>query len=31
MEHLKLGVAIFAEVGGDPAEPRPEIWKLVEW
>lgn len=31
MEHLKLGVAIFAEVGGDPADLRPEIWKLVEW
>ncbi|HYT26907.1 MAG TPA: tetratricopeptide repeat protein, partial [Actinomycetota bacterium] len=30
MAHVKLGVAIFAEVGdADPFQP--EIWKLVEW
>jgi tetratricopeptide (TPR) repeat protein len=31
MEHLKLAVSIFAEVGGQPDELQPEIWKLVEW
>ena len=31
MEHLKRGVAIFAEVGGASGRARPEIWKLVEW
>jgi ATP/maltotriose-dependent transcriptional regulator MalT len=31
MAHLKLAVAIFAEVGGRPGDLEPEIWKLVEW
>lgn len=31
MEHLKRAVAIFAEVGGQPDELQPEIWKLIEW
>ena len=31
MEHLKRAVAIFAEIGGQPDELRPEIWKLIEW
>ena len=31
MEHLKVAVAIFADVGGQPGELEPEIWKLVEW
>ena len=31
MEHLKRAVAIFADVAGEPDEPEPEIWKLVEW
>jgi DNA-binding SARP family transcriptional activator/tetratricopeptide (TPR) repeat protein len=31
MEHLKLAVAIFADIGGRPGVPEPEIWKLVEW
>ena len=31
IEHLKRAVAIFAEVGGQPGELEPEIWKLVEW
>ena len=31
MAHLKLAVAIFAEVGGHPGDLEPEIWKLVEW
>lgn len=30
MAHLKLAVAIFAEVG-EPGEMEPAIWKLVEW
>ena len=30
MRHLKLAVAIFAEVGLE-GEPRPEVWKLVRW
>ncbi len=30
MRHLKLAVAIFAEVGVE-GEPRPEVWKLVRW
>lgn len=29
-EHLRRAVGIFAEIGADD-EPRPEIWKLVEW
>jgi hypothetical protein len=31
MEHLKRAVTIFAEIGGQPEELRPEVWKLVEW
>lgn len=31
MEHLKRAVAIFADIGGQPDELRPEIWKLIEW
>jgi tetratricopeptide (TPR) repeat protein len=31
MDHLRRAVALFAEVGGRPAEPEPEIWKLVDW
>ena len=31
MVHLKRAVAIFAEVGGQPGELRPEIWQLIEW
>ncbi len=31
MAHLKRAVAIFAEVGGNPGELEPEIWKLVAW
>ena len=31
MDHLKRAVAIFAEVGGQPGELEPEIWKLIEW
>lgn len=31
MEHLKRAVAIFSDVAGEPDEPEPEIWKLVEW
>jgi tetratricopeptide (TPR) repeat protein len=31
MEHLKAAVAIFADVGGQPGELEPEIWKLAEW
>lgn len=31
MEHLKVAVSIFADVGGQPGELEPEIWKLVEW
>jgi hypothetical protein len=30
MAHLKRAVAIFAEIG-QRDDPRPEIWKLVEW
>jgi hypothetical protein len=30
MGHLKQAVTIFAEIG-EPDDPRPEIWKLVEW
>jgi hypothetical protein len=31
MVHLKLAVALFAEIGGRPGDLQPEIWKLVEW
>ena len=31
MIHLKRAVALFAEVGGRPGAPEPEIWKLVAW
>jgi predicted ATPase/DNA-binding SARP family transcriptional activator len=31
MEQLKKAVVIFAEIGGQTAEPLPEIWKLTEW
>ncbi len=31
MVHLKLAVALFAEIGGRPGELQPEVWKLVEW
>ncbi|HEY3523512.1 MAG TPA: BTAD domain-containing putative transcriptional regulator [Candidatus Limnocylindrales bacterium] len=31
MEHLKRAVATFADIGGRPGVPEPEIWKLVEW
>lgn len=31
MEELKRAVAIFAEVGGHEDEPRPGVWRLVEW
>jgi tetratricopeptide (TPR) repeat protein len=31
MEHLKLAVAIFAEVGDGAGGMQPEVWKLVEW
>ena len=27
-DHLRLAVAAFAEVGGDPADPDPGIWML---
>lgn len=30
MAHLKRAVAIFAEIG-ERDDPRPEVWKLVEW
>ncbi len=31
MDHLKRAVALFADIAGEPDEPEPEIWKLVEW
>lgn len=31
MGHLKLAVAIFAEIGSKESTMQPEIWKLVEW
>jgi DNA-binding SARP family transcriptional activator/tetratricopeptide (TPR) repeat protein len=31
MAHLKRAVTLFAEVGGQPGELEPEIWKLVAW
>ncbi len=31
MTHLKHAVATFADIGGRPEEPEPEIWKLVTW
>ena len=30
IEHLKASAAILSDVG-EPDEPQPEIWKLVEW
>jgi DNA-binding SARP family transcriptional activator/tetratricopeptide (TPR) repeat protein len=31
MEHLKRAVTLFADVGGQPDDLEPEIWKLVTW
>lgn len=31
MTHLKLAVAIFAEIGVEAGMLQPEIWKLAEW
>jgi predicted ATPase/DNA-binding SARP family transcriptional activator len=31
MAHLKQAVVIFAEIGGQAGDARPEIWKLTEW
>jgi tetratricopeptide (TPR) repeat protein len=31
MDHLKQAVALFADIGGEPDELEPEIWKLVAW
>ena len=31
MEHIKRSAAIYAEIGGEPGDWRPEIWKLAEW
>jgi DNA-binding SARP family transcriptional activator/predicted ATPase len=31
MQHLKLAVAIFAQISDIIANPQPEIWKLTEW
>lgn len=31
MAHLKRAVTLFAEVGGQPGELEPEIWKLAAW
>ncbi len=31
MEHLKLAVAAFAEIGLEAGEQKPEIWMLTEW
>jgi len=31
MAELKTAVAIYAEIGGQPGNWQPEIWKLPEW
>jgi tetratricopeptide (TPR) repeat protein len=31
MEHLKRAVTLFAQLGIDGAERKPEVWKLAEW
>jgi hypothetical protein len=31
MAQLKQAVAIYAEIGQEIGETRPEIWKLTEW
>ena len=31
MAHLKRAVTLFADIGGQPGELEPEIWKLVAW
>ena len=31
MTELKTAVAIYAEIGGQPGNWQPEIWKLTEW
>ncbi len=31
MAELKTAVAIYAEIGGQPGNWQPEIWKLTEW
>jgi hypothetical protein len=31
MTHLKQAVTLFAEVGGEPGTPLPEVWKLAVW
>lgn len=31
MEALKAVVTIFSEIGTEPGEMEPEIWKLTEW
>jgi hypothetical protein len=31
MAALKTAVAIYAEIGGQPGNWQPEIWKLTEW
>ncbi len=31
MRYLKQAVAIYAEIGVDSGELRPEVWKLTEW
>ncbi|HZT96463.1 MAG TPA: AAA family ATPase [Chloroflexota bacterium] len=31
MSHLKAAVSIYAEIGVESGELRPEVWKLTEW
>ena len=31
MAHLKQAVVLFAEIGVQVGDTRPEIWKLTEW
>ena len=31
MAELKTAVTIYAEIGGQPGNWQPEIWKLIEW